>query len=341
MKTDGQKKILITGASGFIGGFLVKEALNRGYEVWAGVRAGSNLSNLNDKRIKFIDLPYKDEGKLKETIERFAESNGKWDYVIHNAGLTKTTNKQLFFEVNAENTRRFLSALSGENCRPEKFLLMSSLSSFGAGDEKNFTPLRLTDEQRPDTTYGQSKLKAENYVRNNGNFPYIILRPTGVYGPGEKDYFMEIKAVKSGVDFAVGSIPQRITFIYVKDLARVAFLALEKEKIINKEYFVADGDVHTDESFAKLIQEILGKKFVFHARIPLPLVHTACIISENIGKLMNKSMTLNTDKYIILKQRNWICDTEPLHKDLGFVAEYPLRRGLEEAIEWYKEKGWI
>lgn len=56
---------------------------------------------------------------------------------------------------------------------------------------------------------------------------------------------------------------------------------------------------------------------------------------------MNKSMTLNTDKYIILKQRNWICDTEPLHKDLDFVAEYPLRRGLEEAIEWYKEKGWI
>ena len=89
MKTDGQKKILITGASGFIGGFLVKEAQNRGYEVWAGVRAGSNLSNLNDKRIKFIDLPYKDEGKLKETIERFAESNGKWDYVIHNTAAIK------------------------------------------------------------------------------------------------------------------------------------------------------------------------------------------------------------------------------------------------------------
>ena len=186
---------------------------------------------------------------------------------------------------------------------------MSSLSSFGAGDEKNFTPLRLTNEQRPDTTYGQSKLKAENYVRNNGNFPYIILRPTGVYGPGEKNYSMEIKAVNSGVDFAVGSIPQRITFIYVKDLARVSFLALEKEEIINKEYFVADGDVHTDESFAKLIQEILGKKFVFHARIPLPLVHTACIISENIGKLMNKSMTLNTDKY-----------TQSLNSEIGFAT---------------------
>ena len=77
---------------------------------------------------------------------------------------------------------------------------------------------------------GQSKLEAENYIRKQIYFPYVILRPTGVYGPGEKDYFMEIQSVKSGLDFAVGAIPQRITFIYVKDLATVAFLSLEKRR---------------------------------------------------------------------------------------------------------------
>ena len=75
----------------------------------------------------------------------------------------------------------------------------------------------------------RAKLEAENYLRHQSYFPYVILRPTGVYGPGEKDYFMEIKSVKSGFDFAVGFTPQRITFIYVKDLATVAFLALENE----------------------------------------------------------------------------------------------------------------
>ena len=52
-------------------------------------------------------------------------------------------------------------------------------------------------------------------------------------------------------------------------------------------------------------------------------------------------MTLNTDKYKILKQRNWICDVEPLRKDLGFVPQYPLRKGLEESIEWYRKEGWL
>lgn len=334
-------RILITGASGFIGGFLVEEALNRGYEVWAGIREGSSKANLQDKRIRFIDLKYGDQEALTEQLRAFVRENGAWDFVIHNAGLTKTLDKQDFFRVNAGNTGRFIEALAAADCRPRKFLLMSSLSSYGQGDEKTFRPIRLDDPQQPDTAYGQSKLEAENLIRKQTYFPYVILRPTGVYGPGERDYFMEIQSVSSGVDFAVGAIPQRITFIYVKDLATVAFISLEKEEIKNRHYFVADGDVYTDESFARMIQEILGKKRVFHARIPLGLVHVACVCSEWIGKALKKSMTLNTDKYIILKQRNWICDVTPLQDDLGFTPAYPLRKGLEESIEWYKEKGWL
>lgn len=334
-------KILITGASGFIGGFLVEEALRRGYETWAGVRASSSKAHLQDKRIRFIDLKYNDSEALTQQLAAFAHEHGAWDFVIHNAGLTKTLDKRNFFRVNAENTHRFIEALAAANCKPRKFLLMSSLSSYGQGDEQTFRPISLDDPQQPNTAYGQSKLAAENYLRNQSHFPYIILRPTGVYGPGEKDYFMEVKSVKSGFDFAVGSEPQRITFIYVKDLATAAFLALEKEEIKNRHYFVADGDVHTDESYARLIQEILGKKHVLHARIPLGLVHVACLCSEYIGKLLKKSMTLNSDKYIILKQRNWICDVKPLHDDLGFVPTYPLRKGLEESIAWYKKEGWL
>ena len=303
-------KILITGASGFIGGFLVEEALRRGYETWAGIRAGSSKAHLQDKRIHFIDLKYGDQEALTAQLSDFAREHGAWDYVIHNAGLTKTLDKRNFFRVNAENTHRFIEALAAAGCKPKKFLLMSSLSSYGRGDEKTFRPIRLDDPQRPDTAYGQSKLEAENYIRKQIYFPYVILRPTGVYGPGEKDYFMEIQSVKSGLDFAVGAIPQRITFIYVKDLATVAFLSIEQERVL-------------------------------HARIPLGLVRIACHCSEWIGKLLKKSMTLNSDKYIILKQRNWICDVTPLQDDLGFIPAYPLRKGLEESIEWYKKEGWL
>lgn len=334
------KKILITGASGFIGGFLVDEALKRGYDVWAGVRAHSSRTHLSDPRIHFIDLSYQDPEKLTEQLKEFQDANGSFDYVIHNAGLTKTNDPKQFFVVNAENTHRLIEALADSDCSVKKFALMSSLSGFGKGDEKTFRPIMLTDEQRPDTAYGRSKVEAERYLKEQKHFPYIILRPTGVYGPGEKDYFMEVKMIAAGFDFAVGSTPQRITFIYVRDLAAAVFLLLENETVMNRAFFVADGDVWTDSQYARLIQKILGKKHVLHARIPLPLVKTACAVSETIGKWLHKSMTLNNDKYHILSQRNWICDLTELHS-LGFKAQYPLERGLRESIDWYKQHGWM
>ncbi|MDO4755723.1 MAG: NAD(P)-dependent oxidoreductase, partial [Parabacteroides sp.] len=308
---------------------------------WAGVRSSSSRAQLQDKRIQFIDLKYGDPKALTEQLSEFVREHGSWDYVIHNAGLTKTLDKKNFYRVNADYTKNLVEALAASGCKLQKFLLMSSLSSYGCGDEKTFRPISLDDPQLPNTEYGKSKLEAENYIRCQSHFPYVILRPTGVYGPGEKDYFVEIRSVKSGFDFTAGFTPQRITFIYVKDLAVVAFLALENEAVVNRHYFVADGDVHTDESFAHIIQDVLGKKFVLRARMPLGLVYIACQCSEWVGRLLNKSMTLNTDKYKILKQRNWICDVEPLKKELGFVPQYPLRKGLEESIAWYKKEGWL
>lgn len=334
-------KILITGASGFIGGFLVEEALRRGYEIWAGIRATSDRSRLQDPRIHFMDLPYDRPDELAAQLREFAQTQGPWTYVLHNAGLTKTLDKRNFFRVNAGNTHHLIEALAAADCRPRKFLLMSSLSSYGAGDEKTFRPIRADDPQKPNTAYGQSKLEAENYLRDQTYFPYVILNPTGVYGPGEKDYFMEIQSIRSGFDFAVGLLPQQITFIYVKDLADVAFRALENDQVLNRQYLVADGDVYSDETYARMLQELLDKKHVWHARIPTGLVYVACQCSEWIGKCLKKSMTLNSDKYKILKQRNWICDVAPLQKELGFLPAYSLRKGLEESITWYREAGWL
>ncbi|MDR1918066.1 MAG: NAD(P)-dependent oxidoreductase [Tannerellaceae bacterium] len=335
------KKILITGASGFIGGFLVEEALAKGYETWAGVRQGSSRAHLQDPRIRFIDLPYADEKALTRQLADFAREQGAWDYVIHNAGLTKTTDPKDFSRVNAGYTRNFIEALEAAGCQPAKFLLMSSLSSYGKGDEQSWCPIRTDDLQLPDSLYGKSKLEAECLLRHQSYFPYVILRPTGVYGPGEQDYFMEIKSIQSGFDFTAGLSPQRISFVYVKDLARAALLALEKEEIVNRHYFVSDGAAYTDTAFARLIQEILGKKRLLRVRMPMGLVFLACLCSEWVGRLRGKSMTLNRDKYFILKGRNWICDSAPLWQDLNSSPAYDLRRGLEESIAWYRREGWL
>jgi nucleoside-diphosphate-sugar epimerase len=335
------KKILITGASGFIGGFLVEEALRRGYEVWAGIRCRSSRAHLTDPRLRFIDLAYRDTGALiRQIADTCAAEGSVWDYVIHNAGLTKARRKSEFHQVNAVHTAHLAEALVKSGCVPQKFLLMSSLSAYGPGDASG-RPIRPGDEPHPDTAYGRSKIEAERSLMKLP-FPTVVLRPTGVYGPGEKDYFIEIQSISKGFDFSAGLEPQKLSFIYVKDLARAAFLALEAgSRSDGKHYLVSDGDTWTDAQFAGLIRKILGKKHLFRLRAPLALVWLVCLFGEAVGFLSGRSLTLNLDKYRILRGRNWTCEDPSLVDDLGFHPEYDLRRGLEEAIAWYRAKGWL
>ncbi|MDR2765023.1 MAG: NAD(P)-dependent oxidoreductase [Tannerella sp.] len=325
-------KVLITGASGFIGRFLTEAALGRGYEVWAGVRATSSRAHLPQDRVRCIDLKYGDPPALTAQLAAHVREHGAWQYVIHNAGVTGSVRRKNFALVNAEYTRRLLEALDGAGCRPQKFLLMSSLSSYGGGDEKTFRPIVREDVRHPETAYGESKRLAEDYVERQTAIPWVILCPTGVYGPGERDYRMEIQSIRSGFDFAAGRKPQHLSFIYVKDLAEVAFRALEHPAGRNCRYLVSDGKSCTDTEFARLVQALTGRKHVLRLRLPLWAVYLCCLLSGGVGRLTGRAMTLNTDKYGILKQRNWTCDTEPLHRELGFSPAFDLRRGLEETI---------
>ena len=330
-------KILITGASGFIGSFIVEEALKRGFETWAAVRKSSSKVYLLDERINFIELNLSSKEQLVEQLK------GKgFDYVVHAAGVTKCLNKQDFSRINTLGTKNLVDALMEVGMPLKRLVFISSLSIFGAIKEQQpYEEIRETDTPQPNTAYGKSKLEAEKYLESLGTrVPYIILRPTGVYGPREKDYFIMAKSIKGHSDFAVGYKRQDITFVYVQDVVQAVFLALEKGEN-GRKYFLSDGLVYQSTTFSDLIHEELGRPWWIRITAPVWVLRIVTFFGEYVGRMTGKVTALNNDKYNILKQRNWRCDIQPAIDELGYQPKYDLKQGVKETIKWYKDNGWL
>lgn len=333
-------KILITGASGFIGSFLVEEAIRRGMQTWAGVRASSSRTYLQDARICFLELDFGNPAGMLAQLQQHQQSFGKFDYIVHCAGATKCIDKTDFERVNYLQTRQFVEALRQAGMMPEQFIFISTLSVFGPVHEKEYTPIKEDDKPQPNTAYGKSKLKAEQWLQAQADLPLVIFRPTGVYGPRERDYFLMAQSIQKHTDMAAGFKRQDLTFVYVKDVVQAVFLAIEKG-ITGRAYFLSDGKVYESRTFSDLIIKELGNPWVLRLKCPLLLLKLISLVAECGAKLMGKSSTLNTDKYNIMKQRNWQCDISPTMHELGYQPEYDLERGVKETIAWYKENKWL
>ena len=330
------EKILITGASGFIGSFIVEEALSKGMDVWAAVRRSSSREWLQDGRIHFLELNLSSEEQLCQQL-----AGHQFDYVVHAAGVTKCLHKADFHTINTEGTEHLARALIATQRTLRKFVYLSSLSVFGAiREQQPYEEIRETDHPQPNTAYGQSKLEAERFLSTLSDFPYVVLRPTGVYGPREKDYFLMAQSIKRHVDFAVGFKRQDITFVYVKDVVQAVFLALLHGKP-GRHYFLSDGDVYQSETFSDLILREMGHPWCLRIKAPIWILRVVTFFGEHIGRLTGSITALNNDKYNILKQRNWRCDISAARKELGFNPLYDLPMGVNETIDWYLENEWI
>ena len=334
---DGFMRILVTGASGFIGSFIVEEALRKGMDTWAAVRKTSSRQYLRDERIHLVELNLSDKEELKSQLV-----GHEFDYVVHAAGVTKCMHKEDFFKVNTEGTRHLVEVLLELNMPLKRFVYLSSLSVFGAVKERQpYEEITENDMPKPNTAYGKSKLETERYLDSVGNnFPYVILRPTGVYGPREKDYFLMAKSIRNHVDFSVGFRRQEITFVYVADVVQAVFLALN-HGMTGRKYFLTDGGVYQSSAFSNLLRAAMGKPWWIRITAPLWLLRVVTSLAEYWGHATGKLSALNKDKYNILRQRNWRCDIEPAMDELGYHPRYDLERGVKLSVKWYQENNWL
>jgi UDP-glucose 4-epimerase len=332
--------ILITGASGFIGSFIVQEALRREYDVWAGVRRESSRKYLGERAIRFLELDFTRPDVLRAQLSGHKDMHGAFDYIVHCAGITKTRDREEFDRVNHLQTRRLVDTLIELDMIPGQFIYLSSLGVFGPIHETDYAAIRESDTPAPNTDYGMSKLKAERYIEGIPGFPYVIYRPTGVYGPRDTEYFLLVRTIKRHLDFSVGFKRQDLTFIYVKDLVKAIFLGIDR-RVTRRSYFLSDGNACPGRLFSELVRRELGDPFVFHVRCPLIILKTISLLVECVSGCLGTTSTLNRDKYKIMKQRNWRCDISPAIEELGFTPGYSLEEGVRETIAWYRNEGWL
>ena len=325
------KRVLIVGAGGFIGGFIARESLHRGYETTAGVRETTSRRFLKSPALEFLTLDYEDPQALKSTLESVAP----FDYIVYNLGATKCANFADFNRINYIYLQNFTEALRAADRVPEKFLYISSLSALGPGDEVGYSKLDSKMIPNPNTRYGVSKIKAETHLDIATWLPWIIFRPTGVYGPHEQDYLMMIKSIDRGWDFGVGFKRQLLTFIYVEDLAAAIFDALERAPL-HRKYIISENRAYTQAEFREIVKSLLGKRFVIPVRVPLWMLYVVSTIAEKYAASQMKASTLNRDKYRIMAQRNWDCDISDSVADWGFAPRYSLRDGIKKTIEAYR-----
>lgn len=328
------EKILITGASGFVGYHLTRAAKEAGMEVHAAVRKSSDVSEIRSVVDKFVYPDFANEASIKALLE--AEN---YTYVVHAAAMTRAKREEDLEKVNVDYTKNLASACFSLKNPISRFVFVSSLAAIGPVSYHSDL-IKECNPYCPVTTYGRSKRKAELALRDFDDQPLTILRPTAVYGPREKDIFILFKTMNGGMDAYVGRSPQKLSFIYVADLVQAILNACRFDQGGKNSYNLSDGHIYDRYEMAKIFREFTQKKMI-RMHIPLGIVKVVAVIFERLYKNSKTIPVLYPERLNELTAENWGCDISLAQSQIQYQPKYNLRAGLMEALAWYKENKWL
>lgn len=323
---------LVTGASGFVGSHLVDKLLNLNHRVKVIARKESKLKWIDTSKIEIVSCNYEDVDSLKIAVEGV-------DYIFHVAGVIKSKSKEGYYKGNVEVTKNLLNATERVNPNLKRFLFVSSQAAAGPSPKG----LAKTEEMEcnPVTSYGKSKLMAENEVKKfEDRIPYTIVRPSSVYGPRDPEILMFFQTLKKGIQPMVGFQEKYVSLVHVYDLIDGILLSAFSDKSINQTYFISSERGYGWEEIGDITSKILGKR-VLKVKIPHLAVYTIAAISQFLSYFSEEATILNLEKAREMVQESWVCSVEKAKRDLGYEQKISIEEGIKNTIQWYIENKWL
>lgn len=316
------KKVLLTGANGFIGRILLKQLQEAEIEVKVLVRDKSTVSNLES-----VELDLTDDWGINPC--------SGVDTVFHLAGKAHALSEiaaddREYQLINTEGTRKLLEAAQLAGVR--RFVFFSSVKAAGdmavMQDESNQT--------LPDTPYGQSKRAAEALVLSGGYVPHpVVIRPCMVYGNTVKGNLPRmIAAIKRGFFLPLPEIHNHRSMVHVEDLARAALLVAQNPKAAGACYIVSDGQTYSTRQLYELICAALNKR-PLPVSIPIALLKGLAKIGDKIGQARGRRFIFDSDVLEKLTGSAWYSSAK-IESELGFNAKYHLPEALPEIVRYLK-----
>lgn len=302
--------IALTGATGFVGQAVLDEAARRGLAMNALTRRPQKPR----EGVNWVAGNLTDEPALVDLVMGV-------DAVIHVAGLTSSQDAAAFTAANVTGTAALIAAAKA--AKAKRFVFVSSLAA----------------REPALSAYGASKAAAEKLVEASG-LDWTIVRPPGVYGPRDVDYFEMFRSAKLGVL----PLPPRgaSSIIHVEDLARLLLdLVDAPPALVCRRMFEPDdgregGWSHRELALA--IGQAVGRKRVFAPHLPKSLMLLGARID---GALRGEKARLTPDRVGYMAHPNWVARSDRAVPPAVWEPMIASAEGLARTAAWYREQGWL
>ncbi len=339
-------RVLVTGATGFIGYHLVRHLLKRGDQVRCLVR------NLDQRS------PQQGRGPLPSAVEcvlgditspkQLDEAVASIEIVYHLAGATLAIRSNTFPVVNAWGTRCLAEACA-RSSTPPTFIYASSLAAAGPSDYRR--PLNERCPPRPVSEYGRSKLAGERHLRAlAARMPSTILRLPSVLGPAEPYMLKLLGLARRGIIVRPGHRNLHLSWINVVDLVEAMVLAAERGRRLKPNavsddetgvYFLAREQPFTASELANLLAEVTDSRINWDICVPALLCWLAAYVNDCRTWLTGRTYWLNSDKLREALAGSWTCDAAKAKRELGLVCPTDLKTTLHSIIRWSRDQGLV